>query len=371
MRAYALLPFLLSAALAQNQGLSLQSGTTNYLDVPFSPTLVPSGGVTVEAWVTYGATPLQAGWCFPTIVRMDPSPNQSSFFLRVEAGQTSANRLLWWVSTTNGDFTINWFFNPGALIPWTHVAATYDGATMAIVVNGVQVAQGPATGTIQNRGGTFRIGSGDQTIVGGETWNGQIDEVRLWPFGRSAAAIASTMNQSLALMPGEVSTWNLDGNAQDSSGANHGTVVGTPAFAINTLSLTSVPFPGAINFGTASGCRGNGLAAIAAVANVGNGGFGIAGTRAPASAGGLLLLSLGSLSTPLPLLGTSIYVNLAAAGTSLFLTSSAVGTGLVPIPVPQNPTLVGLGLDAQFLWLDATCPAGLSASNAVFASVQP
>lgn len=360
-----------TATLAQNQGLSLQNGTSNFIDVPFAPALVPSGGVTAEAWVTYGASPLATGWRFPTILRMDPSPNQASYFLRVEAGQTQANRLLWWVSTPNGDFSISWFFAAGALLNWTHVAGTYDGTTLRIFSNGVQVAQGPGTGAIHNRGGVFRIGCGDLTVSGGETWNGEIDEVRIWPFARSAAAIAATMNQSLALMPGEVVTWNLDGNAQDSSGTNHGAAVGSPTFQANSLVLQNFAFPSALNFGAATGCRTTGLAAMTALAQVGNAGYGLVGTRAPASQGGLLLLSLGARTPPQQVLGVTIHVDLGVAGSTLFLVSSAIGTAESPLAVPGNPTFAGLPLHAQFLWLDPTCPAGISASNALFASVLP
>ena len=280
---------LLAATLtlpAQNQGLSLVNGTTAYVDVPYSPTLVPTGGITAEAWVTYGATPLPSGWRFPTVLRGDPSPNQSSYFLRVEAGQTQINRLLWWVTTTSGNYTVGYNFTAGALLTWTHVAGTYDGTTLRLFVNGAQVAQSNGTGPIRDYGGGVRIGSGDLTVNGGETWNGEIDEVRIWPFARSAAAIASAMNLHLHSMPGEVSTWNLDGNALDSSGSNHGTAVGAPAFAANTLALQTLAFPGALNFGAATGCRTTGLAAVPTVPTVGNAGFGFTGTRAPAGQGG-------------------------------------------------------------------------------------
>lgn len=360
-----------TAVTAQNQGLSLQNGTTAHVDVPFSPTLVPTGGVTAEAWVTYDGSTLGSGWRFPTAFRMDPSPNQASYFLRIEAGQTRANRLLWWVSTTNGNFSIAWNFTAGALIPWTHVAGTYDGSTLRLFVNGAQVAQGNGTGPIQNRGGVFRIGNGDVSITGGETWNGEIDEVRVWPFARSATAIASTMGMRLQSMPGEVTTWNLDGDGLDSSGQNHGTGVGSPAFIANTRTEQVVPFPGALNLGAATGCRTTGLAAIPAIANVGNSGFGMVGTRAPANAGGFALLAMAGLPTPFQVLGIDVLVDLNVVGVSTFVLSNALGTATIGFGIPNDVGYVGLGFYSQFLWLDPACANGASASNVVFASILP
>lgn len=357
------------AVPAQNQGLVLQNGTTDWIDVPFSASLVPSGGITAEAWVTYDGSTLGPGWRFPTLFRMDPSPNQASWFLRVEAGQSRANRLLWWVSTTTGDYSIGWTFPAATLMAWTHVAGTYDGSTLRLVVNGVEVAQGVGSGPIVNRGGTFRIGNGDQAIPGGEAWNGEIDEVRVWPFARSQAAIAAAMGQRLSSVPGEVSTWNLDGDAVDSSGTNHGTGIGTPVFAPNSLVLQPMPF-GALNLGVASGCRPNGLAAVTAYATLGNAGFGFVGTRAPAGAGGFAILSLAALPVPVPVLGIQVFVD-PGAGSSTFLLANSLGTGTVGLPVPNAQNFIGVSVLAQFGWLDPTCPGGVSASNVVLAAVQP
>lgn len=361
---------LTTLAPCQNQGLTLQNGTTAHVDVPFAPTLVPTGGVTAEAWVTYDGSTLGSGWRFPTVFRMDPSPNQASYFLRIEAGQTQTNRLLWWVSTTTGDYNISWTFTAGALQTWTHVAGTFDGSTMTLVVNGAQVAQGNASGRIQNRGGTFRIGNGDVSITGGETWNGEIDEVRVWPFARSAAAIAATMNMSLAAMPGEVSSWNLDGDALDSSGTNPGAPVGAAAFAANTLALAAVTFPGSLGYGAATGCRTDGLAAINSLANLGNAGFGFVGTRAPANAGGFSLLSFASLPTPQNLFGVDLLVDLTA-GVATFVQANNIGTCQVAFAVPNVPAFAGFTVHSQFAWLDQSCATGISASNAVFAIILP
>lgn len=370
MRSFALVLLALAAAVeAQNQGLVLANGTTGYLDVPYSPTLAPGSGVTAEAWITYNST-LGPGWRFPTIVRMDPSPNSASYFLRVEAGQTQTNRLLWWVSTPSGNYSISWFYTPGALSTWTHVAGTYDGSTLRIFVNGAQVAQGVGTGPILNTNGVFRIGSGDLTVPGGETWNGEIDEVRVWPFARSAAAIASTMNMRLSLLPGEVSTWNLDGDATDSSGTNGGALFGTAAFAPNSLVQTAVPFSGSFAIGYASGCNSNALAAVTAVPNVGNAAFGFAGTRAPAGLGGFLVLGLGAFPVPIPIFGVDVFVDPSVLVLS-FATPSNLGTAQVGLPIPADPLLVGFTVCSQWLWFDGSCPGGFSASNALVTGVVP
>ncbi|MEO6596404.1 MAG: LamG domain-containing protein [Planctomycetota bacterium] len=368
MRHFTLSVFSLLLTLpAQNQGLVSVNGTQSYIDVPFAPSLVPTGGVTAEAWVTYNAA-LAPGWRFPTVLRMDPSPSQASYFLRIEAGQTQSNRLLWWVSTPNGNYTTSWVFTAGALSTWTHVAGTYDGATLRLFVNGAQVAQSPGTGAILNTTGTFRIGSGDLTVTGGETWNGEIDEVRVWPFARSAAAIASTMGMALSSMPGEVSTWNLDGNAIDSSGSNSGAAIGSPAFAANSLSLQVVAFPGALAIGYGSGCATNPLAAVSALANVGNLGFGFVGTRAPAGPGGFLLLSAASLPAPFPIFGVDVFVDITV-GVLAFVPANVLGTGQIGFPIPNDLTLVNFSFYSQFAWLDGSCGSGFSASNAMLSVI--
>lgn len=368
MRSFALALLALAAAVpAQNQGLVLANGTIGYLEVPYSPTLAPTGGVTAEAWITYNST-LGPGWRFPTILRMGQTPTGTSYFLRVEAGQTQANRLLWWVSTPSGNYSISWFYTAGALSTWTHVAGTYDGSTLRIIVNGAQVASGTGTGPMLNGNDVFRIGSGDLAVPGGETWNGEIDEVRVWPFARSAAAIASTMNMRLDSLPGQVSTWNLDGNAADSSGANSGALVGTAAFAPNSLVQTAVPFSGSVAFGYASGCNSNALAAVAAVPNVGNAAFAFAGTRAPVGPGGFLVLGLGVFPVPIPILGVDVFVDPSVLVLS-FATASSLGTAQVGLAIPPNPLLVGFTMCSQWLWFDGSCPSGFSASNAIVSAV--
>jgi hypothetical protein len=60
---------------------------------------------------------------------------------------------------------------------WTHVAGTYDGTTVRLYVNGVQVSSRPAGGPISTSTGPLRIGGNS---LWGEFFEGRIDEVRVY-----------------------------------------------------------------------------------------------------------------------------------------------------------------------------------------------
>ncbi|MCB9883512.1 MAG: LamG domain-containing protein, partial [Planctomycetes bacterium] len=219
--------------VAQNPACHFQQGMDNYLDVPYDPTILPQTGITVEAWVTYDSSTLGAGNRWPTIVRQNPTPQSESYMLRVDAGSTANNNLRWLVRTTNGVVTADWAFAVGALNGWSHVAGTFDGTKLELIVNGNVVSTSNATGNLVDQGGPLRIGNGDLSSPGAEAWAGDVDEVRLWPFARTAAEIQSTMMAQLESVPGLVSTWNLNGNFVDTSGSNTATQIGTVNFIQN------------------------------------------------------------------------------------------------------------------------------------------
>ena len=84
--------------------------------------------------------------------------------------------------------------NGTAAVPlntWTHLAVTYDGTTLRMFVNGVQVS----SGTVDRRGdhgtGALRIGGNS---VWGEYFKGLIDEVRIYNRALTASEIQGTCN---------------------------------------------------------------------------------------------------------------------------------------------------------------------------------
>ena len=82
----------------------------------------------------------------------------------------------------------------GAVLPlstWTHVAGTYNGTTIRLYVNGVQVGTSAFTGVIGTSTGALRIGGNS---LWGEFFQGQIDEVRIYNRALTAAELVTDMN---------------------------------------------------------------------------------------------------------------------------------------------------------------------------------
>ncbi|HSC90581.1 MAG TPA: LamG-like jellyroll fold domain-containing protein [Gaiellaceae bacterium] len=77
---------------------------------------------------------------------------------------------------------------------WTHLAATYDGTTLRIFVNGVQSGQAAAGGSITTSTGVLRIGGNS---VWPEWFAGLIDEVRIYNRALSATEIQADMASSV------------------------------------------------------------------------------------------------------------------------------------------------------------------------------
>ena len=78
---------------------------------------------------------------------------------------------------------------------WAHLAATYDGATLRLYVNGTLAASLPGSGPITNSTGQLKIGG---TSVLSHWFRGLIDEVRIYGRALSAGEIATDMNTPIS-----------------------------------------------------------------------------------------------------------------------------------------------------------------------------
>jgi hypothetical protein len=74
---------------------------------------------------------------------------------------------------------------------WTHLAATYDGTTLRLFVNGTQAATTALTGSIATSSSPLRIGG---NTIWSEWFSGLIDDVRVYNRALTQAQIQADMN---------------------------------------------------------------------------------------------------------------------------------------------------------------------------------
>lgn len=154
------------------------NGTNAWVTAKDAASLDLSKAMTVEAWVNPAVS--LSGWA--SIVAKEASGTNAVELM----ANTGSNQPGIGLSTSKW-----WELPGGTSLPantWKHLAATYDGATLKMYVDGTQVAQGAVTGGIQVTDGVLRIGGNS---VWGEYFNGRIDEVRVYNRALSQAEIAS------------------------------------------------------------------------------------------------------------------------------------------------------------------------------------
>jgi concanavalin A-like lectin/glucanase superfamily protein len=160
------------------------NGTTAKVTVPDAPSLRLTSGMTLEAWV------------FPTVAV--PSlwkdlvyKGNDNYYL--SAGSCCSGR-----PVGGGIFAGSYGEVYGtsniAANTWTHLATTYDGTTLRLYVNGVQVASTAQTGALSTSANPLTIG-GDP--IYGQFFAGRIDEVRVYSSALTAAQIQTDMNTAI------------------------------------------------------------------------------------------------------------------------------------------------------------------------------
>jgi hypothetical protein len=154
-------PFNPTAAwsAATNGGSGYFDGSGDYLNTS-STQVVPSGSFTVEAWA-YPTSSANS-----TVVAQGTSGNAARFSIGIESS-------LWW--TQIGGVTIN--AGTPVLNAWTHLAATFNGSTLTLYVNGVSVGTASTSTNAQNT--TLRIGSLGPADWSTYYWTGYIGQIRV------------------------------------------------------------------------------------------------------------------------------------------------------------------------------------------------
>jgi hypothetical protein len=127
-----------------------------------------------------------------------------------------------------------------ALAPntWSHLAATYDGATFRLYVNGSLISSQAATGVMATSANPLQIGG---NVIWGEYFNGLIDEVRVYNRALAASEIQADMNTSVSstFVDTTPPTVALAGPA---NGATVSGIVSISAAAFDNVGVVGVQF---------------------------------------------------------------------------------------------------------------------------------
>ena len=139
---------------------------------------------------------------------------------------------------TGGTFTSP-LIAQSALPPnvWSHLAATYDGTTLRLYVNGVQVASRAQTGSIATSNNPLSIG-GDP--IHGQGFVGRIDEVRVYNRALTTGEIQTDMAQPLE--PGSDPTPPTISMNTPGPGSTASHVVRLTASASDNIGVQAVQF---------------------------------------------------------------------------------------------------------------------------------
>ena len=200
-----------------------------------------AGGLTLEAWIK----PANLNGSVQHIVGIN-----DSYRLAINAQDQLEFQTSDGITPTSATI-------PAALLEQdqvTHVAATFDGVDIArLYIDGLLIHEQTGMSIPQNLADAFYIGG----LAGTESFEGQIDEVRLWDADRNEAEIQSTQYLMLNLdlnqpVPGLVAYYRFDqglGNGNNTSppvnmlpdrtvSANDGNVIN---FNLDGLSSNWVP----------------------------------------------------------------------------------------------------------------------------------
>ena len=149
------------------------------------------GQITIEAWVK----PTTSGHGRP-IVQKRSSANVGGYTFETtdtSDGPGPANGLQFaiWISGTQ--YLLQTPANALTINAWQHVAATYDGSTMSIYVNGVLQASQAVPGSIDTDAADSLV-MGLNVTNASYDWNGFTDEVSLYNRALTSAEIQSIVN---------------------------------------------------------------------------------------------------------------------------------------------------------------------------------
>ena len=160
------------------------NGSNARVTVANAPSLQLSSSLTLEAWVK--PSTVSAAWR-DVIYKGD-----DNYYLSATSAQSPGVPAGGGIF--NGAYGEAYGSSALAANAWSHLALTYDGATLRLYVNGTQVGSTAETGAVRTSTSPLELG-GDSLY--GQYFSGAIDEVRLYATTLTQAQIQSDMTTAI------------------------------------------------------------------------------------------------------------------------------------------------------------------------------
>ncbi len=178
---------LIGLAWGQGAGDALDfDGSNDHVLIPYDNSFNVTN-LTIEAWV-YSGNFNQNGFIF----EKGPLNQQYSFFFEGDALTFRSKH-----SGTENNLVVTSSGIPFSSNIWHHIAATYDGTTKKIYVDGNLEAQVSCSGTLNTNSTGSIIGAYNSGFPN-YYFNGKIDDVRIWNDARTASEIQEYMHKEVA-----------------------------------------------------------------------------------------------------------------------------------------------------------------------------
>ena len=231
-------PTWISPGKVGTSDLLFNAANFQSVSVPDSASLDPTTGLSITAWINCG------NWSGNRRI-LQKGDGDNQYRLLAEGGVFKFD--------LSGVGTLTTTLPP--VNTWVHVAATWNGTAMAIYYNGVLKASVAASGTLATTSDALAIATKNGSGTAGDFFQGQLDDVRVYNRGLSAAEIAVVMAPLLGV-PGNLTATPGSGQAglswaaacgavnykvkrSTTSGGPYATVFNTPATFYTNTGLTN------------------------------------------------------------------------------------------------------------------------------------